>query len=343
MTSAYLSLQCLLVIMAITLSFAGNPANSSIDENHRTKHTLPVPIISVSFNSDPKNYTLRLMRSIDYPVKVLAIQIGNFDVDIVNKINASLHAHMFDNKLIGEVRVSCLDYNPGSAKGFNFGLKQLNISSGGAAASWVLVVNNDIAFYPGVLRHLSRSVERAIRHDERFGIGFTSLCCGSEWSTVAFTRRLVAVVGLFDENFYPAYYEDDDYAIRVHHSGAFAAARFNNTPLLHGDLDGSKDYLSGLFTQLYLRPDKSAATDAWRRSHELGVRRSVSYIESKWGIKTGDFKDKNKLDCKSVEGINGRCSTGFSRPFNNPQHSLAHWELSADTLDRISNGGNTAN
>ena len=30
------------------------------------------------------------------------------------------------------------------------------------------------------------------------------------------------------------------------------------------------DYLSGLFNQLYLHPDKSPATDAWRYEHEQG-------------------------------------------------------------------------
>jgi hypothetical protein len=50
-------------------------------------------------------------------------------------------------------------------------------------------------------------VERNLVQDPRFGIGFTSLCCGSEWSTVVITRRLIDSIGYFDENFYPAYYE----------------------------------------------------------------------------------------------------------------------------------------
>ena len=30
------------------------------------------------------------------------------------------------------------------------------------------------------------------------------------------------------------------------------------------------DYLSGLFNQLYLNPEKNPATDAWRFEHEQG-------------------------------------------------------------------------
>ena len=110
-------------------------------------------------------------------------------------------------------------------------------------------MNNDIAFYPGVLKTLAEQVEMELIRNEKFGIGFTSLCCGGEWSAVVFTRRMVNKIGLFDENFYPAYYEDDDYGIRVRLSN-YQAVKFENTPMLHGMIDGSKDYLSGLFSNL---------------------------------------------------------------------------------------------
>jgi hypothetical protein len=46
-------------------------------------------------------------------------------------------------------------------------------------------------------------------------------------------QRLVNVVGVLDENFYPAYYEDDDYGIRIHLSGLHAL-QFNNTSKFTG-------------------------------------------------------------------------------------------------------------
>jgi hypothetical protein len=125
----------------------------------------------------------------------------------------------------------------------------------------------------------------------------------------------------------------DDYAIRIHLS-SFHAHRFNNTPLLHGEIDGSKDYLSGLFVQLYLSPVKSASTNEWRKSHEMGMKVSVPYIEQKWGIKVGDFKQKEKLDCKSLEGINSKCKTGFKTPFDR-HFNLSYWVLSSETASRM--------
>jgi GT2 family glycosyltransferase len=36
-----------------------------------------------------------------------------------------------------------------------------------------------------------------------------------EWSVFAMTKRALRILGLFDENFYPAYWEDDDMKIRL--------------------------------------------------------------------------------------------------------------------------------
>ena len=57
---------------------------------------------------------------------------------------------------------------------------------------------------------------------------------------VEFVLLFSTLTGYFDENFYPAYYEDDDYAIRIHLSQHFYATKLENTPLMHGEIDGSK-------------------------------------------------------------------------------------------------------
>jgi len=38
---------------------------------------------------------------------------------------------------------------------------------------------------------------------------------GIGWHLIAFSRQLIERVGLFDENFYPAYFEDNDYSWRI--------------------------------------------------------------------------------------------------------------------------------
>ena len=296
-----------------------------------------VPLISVSLNVDAKNYLPRLLQSIDYPVGKVIIQVGNADplviADIQQKVaNAALqwpHLH---------VNLSSIMYsNPGSANGFNFGLRNLatTIPVGGIHSDdWVLVVNSDIAFYPGVLGRLAKSVERQLSRDPKFGIGFTSLCCGSEWSAVVFTRRIVNAIGYLDENYYPAYYEDDDYAIRVFQSGMHAM-RFNSTPLLHGTIDGSKDYESGVAKAIYfVENKKDPAIVTWRKLFEAGVKHSEAYLQRKWGIVTSK-NNKHKIDCKSVVGMNGGCSVPYRHPFNDSTKSLSWWILEQDGRNGI--------
>ena len=321
--------------------------------HHQKQH--PVPLLSVSMNTDPNNYVHRLIMSVDYEVSQFVVQIGHVDRAIVEAIAGKARA-AFEKQahLIKSYEIIELSSNPGSARGFNFGLRTMmnpemhhpsthsatakttNVNARRSGADWVLVVNNDIAFYPGILRRVAKHAYKSLHHNSTFGVGFTSLCCGGEWSAVVFTKRLVEKVGFFDENFYPAYYEDDDYGIRIHHSG-FKAQRWDNTPLLHGTIDGSKDYLSGLFVQLYLHPDKSAATDAWRKSHEAGVSVSKAYIEAKWGVNMGGFKMAAKLDCKTLQGLNEGCKTGFTLPFNGttPHESLSSWKLLNETIQRM--------
>ena len=59
---------------------------------------------------------------------------------------------------------------------------------------------------------------------------------------------------------------------------------FGNTALQHGELDGSKDYLSGLFNELCLNPRQDEDSQAWRRMHQKGVTFGHAYLERKWGI-----------------------------------------------------------
>ena len=81
---------------------------------------------------------------------------------------------------------------------------------------WVLVVNNDIAFYPQTLKQIATTMYKHYESSTslpksstshslsssslRYGIGFTNLCCGSEWSAVIFTKQLVEKVMILSLN-----------------------------------------------------------------------------------------------------------------------------------------------
>jgi choline dehydrogenase-like flavoprotein len=118
------------------------------------------------------------------------------------------------------------------------------------------------------------------------GAGITGIT-----TAYSLAKRGVEVV-VYDENFYPAYYEDDDYAIRIHYSG-LKAIKYQDTPLLHGEIDGSKDYASGIFKELYWKPKNDLATKRWKKMFEYGVIVSTKYIASKWGLSFIGKSNKN--------------------------------------------------
>lgn len=51
------------------------------------------------------------------------------------------------------------------------------------------------------------------------------------------------------------------------------AFKIPRSRLLHGEIDGTKDYVSGLNSLLYINPDNSKAIQQWRRTHEIGMSR----------------------------------------------------------------------
>lgn len=291
----------------------------------------PVPLISVSLNTDPKNYLSRLLRSIDYPVNFIQIQIGNTDSKIVIEILSKEREAQIGNANIMQLNFTVLDHNPGSSYGFNFCLRTVS----NLDIPWGIALNYDIAFYPGILRRISRAVEYHLKHDDKFGIGFTSLCCGGFYSALVVTQRLIHKVGYFDENYYPAYFEDDDYSVRVHLS-SLHARQFNNTPLIHGEVDGSKAYISGLVDLLFYHPPKTKKIDIWRDSFQRGVKRAGEYFNEKWGADTAKkLNEKGMVPCKTADGINSHCKGTFLHPFNNTLYNITDWVMRQEVIDHI--------
>ena len=176
------------------------------DKGLMTGEINAIPLLSISLNDDSRNFLGRLIRSIDYPIDEVCIQIGNADPLIRTDLVSKIQVAKLDKPNLN-IKMTVVDDNPGSAVGFNFGLRNMMLKNDVDHFDWVLIVNSDIAFYPGILRKIAGSMQHFIKAHSTFGIGFTSLCCGGEWSAIGITRRLVNKIGYFDENIYPAYYE----------------------------------------------------------------------------------------------------------------------------------------
>jgi GT2 family glycosyltransferase len=138
----------------------------------------------------------QMLKSIDYPVGLLII--------INNNPNANFEGTDSIPACVADYRVLNMPSNLGCAGSWNLGVKLQPFNS------WWLVASDDVVFEPGALEKFARdcSPDRLTISDEWphyqfFGVG----------------ENVVQKVGLFDENLYPANFEDDDYQRRCEAAG----------------------------------------------------------------------------------------------------------------------------
>jgi GT2 family glycosyltransferase len=144
---------------------------------------MSIPVLGIAYISQP-NLLRELIGSIDYPVDRLVIIDNSPDGD----------APVPD----GAVHV-VTGHNLGVSPSWNLILKSSPLSP------WWAIVNSDMEFGEGDLARLDEAVHpgQQIYHMDGF-------------AAYALTRESVERVGLFDENFVPAYFEDNDYHYRCH-------------------------------------------------------------------------------------------------------------------------------
>jgi len=140
----------------------------------------------------------RCLASIDYPVDTLII--------IDNGGQASLWGcpWLVDHRQIDDYRIWSMPSNLGVATSWNLSIKATPYSKDG----WLLL-NSDAWFEPGALKHF---------HGECSPDTIT-LAGRPGWSCAHVGRNVVAKIGLFCENFHPAYFEDNDFERRAQAHG----------------------------------------------------------------------------------------------------------------------------
>lgn len=206
------------------------------------------------------------LQSIDYPIEWVVV------IDNSCGKNESVQQALHACKERMELEVVTPDFNLGYGASINWGFNN-------RMGPW-LTMSNDMVFHPGCIE---RMVEHAFADPG-------ALVIGSNQGLIASLIRsdAVAIVGTFDENFYPAYCEDFDWWRRVTLSGV----RTSKAPEALVDHIGSQTIRSDLEVA-----QKNAPTHA----------RNLAFYERKWG---GWAKDA--------------C---FQTPFNDPSWPINHWQI----------------
>jgi GT2 family glycosyltransferase len=150
----------------------------------------------------------RMLTSLDYPIGHLLI-VDN---------GASAVEHSFELDLpdcVEHTTYLPMPANLGVAGSWNLGIKSFPY-----ADRWFFA-SNDVQFHPGGLETLSEA-----RRDEITLSGMFPL-----WQAFCLGYEAVKRVGLFDERFFPAFCEDNDYTRRAEHAGV--TIRSLDVPMVH--------------------------------------------------------------------------------------------------------------
>jgi GT2 family glycosyltransferase len=238
------------------------------------------------------------LESIDYPIE---------NYIIINN-NTECLAHELDiivakkHPFIKNMKVYHMPYNLGCADGWNTIIKSFLFSP-----YWV-IVNDDVSFMPGLLQELHDCYENnkdaGLIHGKPCFLPY--LTKFGSYDMFLIRDWVVKEYGLFDVNYYPAYYEDFDHIIRLLHKPIKIINRLDHT-YLHGD---TTDYnTSGSNTQ-------KASDDMYIRMTNSRYK-NFDYFFKKWNINPEYINSTNY-------------SSIYKYPFNNPSNSVSFTEFSLD-------------
>jgi hypothetical protein len=162
-----------------------------------------IPVLGVPIVNG-LNWLERLVGSIDFKIGLLVVVNNNPEDEALKSGLDDLAAK--GNEWIEKIKVVHLPGNIGVAASWN-----LIIKSNLNAPYW-LISNHDVAFTEGLLEEFhARAGDEGIGMIHAgggdFGDGSYDLFLLKDWT--------VQKLGLFDENFYPAYCEDADYIMRL--------------------------------------------------------------------------------------------------------------------------------
>lgn len=225
---------------------------------------------------------LRCVRSIDYPVgKILIVNNGD-DQGVADAIEQLQLDGGFD------IEVYKPDVNLGVAASWNWMLREA------PDAPYWLFVGNDIQFTEGDLRKMDEFVRA---HPD-----WALIMADQGYSFMAVTSAGLQEVGYFDENFYPAYWEDIDHLRRTLLSGL----GWGDAPDIHVIHGEAPHWGSST-----INSDSEFAQRHWRT-----FRMNFDYFQRKWNSGKGD----DLAAAASAE-------RGWPTPYGDPRLSLRDWPL----------------
>ena len=250
-----------------------------------------IPVIGAPFVTNP--YWLnRLIASVDYPVKNFVVINNNGRGEFDAERDAMCY---MTHPYIENIKVCHMPANIGVAGAWNLIIKCFLMEP-----YWV-ISNDDVAFGPGLLEEIHNEMTA----NEHLGMihpneGDYKL---GAYDLFVIRDTIVQTFGLFDENTYPAYCEDADYIMRLHHRPIQKLIGTKNG-YMHGHASGKDYYNENAGSQT-----KKSSPELREHLEKVNLA-NFEYLNTKWGT---DWRVVNP----TVD------------PFNDPSIpiSYTHWDL----------------
>ena len=287
-----------------------------------------IPVMGFGFIRDPKNFTGRLIASVDFCVEIFVIV---YPEKYVHEANNQLLFPDVYKQWLGNSHIKHMKFVPmdspviGVAEGWNLIIKS-------AQAPWYLITAYDVEFFSGQLEAFSRrfwvdSGQVSSTPDDRTPAKFNfvhtkwqNLPGGRGFNLFGIARDVIDYCGYFDENIYPAFWEDRDYQFRMSlwpgakvgtyrqirpwHGERFTVPLLDSKLMTPESFKSQFNYTSGT---VYLGPQ-------WHAVMQAATAWNVNYVVSKWGCDMYLAKTRHHLlNCK------------YSTPFNKGG-PLSYWK-----------------
>eukprot|EP00669_Euglena_mutabilis_P004581 TRINITY_DN15917_c0_g1_i1.p1 TRINITY_DN15917_c0_g1~~TRINITY_DN15917_c0_g1_i1.p1 ORF type:complete len:386 (-),score=81.55 TRINITY_DN15917_c0_g1_i1:83-1240(-) len=298
----------------------------------------PIPMLGVTAFLNVE-LLIRLLNSIDYPVKTVVI------------IHNGRHARV--SALVSAIRqerpgwiIEAYPDNLGLAGSWN---RMLELAP---TAVYHVITNDDIVFLPGALRRLARAAEwyrRLLETGETNRVVLypthgPRMWKSTVWSCFVLLRKAIDVVGRFDPNLWPVYHEDYDYMVRMARAGLWQEL-MPDVVVQHGRDFGR--YRSGTDLAGKRQPADPAVRE-YRRQQGRQERGSP-YYALKWGrgerLGLYDEREGDWNRTCTGRGPHRRCVPAaprlYSHPFNDSSLPLSFYRFDPQ-LRRCLLGGQAA-
>lgn len=154
-----------------------------------------IPVFGTQVLNSFSNFK-KLLHSIDFNIDCFSVVINNKNINLFHDIKEEIEK----NKYIKKSSISFHPTNLGCAASWNYHFKTQ------PHAEYYIKSDDDIQLSPNDLKTI---VENLKNNDVVF------YSPGTKYALFGIKRTVLQEVGLFDENLYPANFEDDDYQRRL--------------------------------------------------------------------------------------------------------------------------------